>query len=119
MTNDKEFILEQNCPFRQLMIIVSEKWTGPVLFTLSEGVDRPGEMTRRIPGISKKMLTQTLRTLEKMELLERIVYEQIPPKVEYKLTKQGTKFLDLIVLLEEWAEDNTKMISKVYALKSK
>lgn len=111
-------MLKEDCPFRQVMVVITEKWCGCVLYTLSKDICRPGEMGRAIPGISKKMLTQTLRSLEKMGMIERMVYEQIPPKVEYKLTDTGRHFLVLLKQVHEWAGGNADIVRTAYNAKS-
>ncbi|MEM7592135.1 MAG: helix-turn-helix domain-containing protein [Cyanobacteria bacterium P01_A01_bin.83] len=99
----KEPLLNKNCPVRQLINIVGDKWTLPVLYILKQGTKRYSELQREIPGISKKMLTQTLRRLESDNILKRKIYPVVPPKTEYSLTAFGLKLIEPLEVLAEWA----------------
>ena len=80
---------------------------------LSEGAQRPSDLARRIPGISKKMLTQTLRNLERWGLVRRKVYPVVPPRVEYSLTALGERFAEPLEVLCRWAEENQADVRKM------
>ncbi len=105
---EQEPLLDRDCPVRQLINIVGDKWTLPVLYVLKQGTKRYSELQREIPGISKKMLTQTLRRLESDKIIKRTVYAVIPPKTEYNLTIFGKKLIDPIEVLADWAWDHQK-----------
>ncbi len=75
-----------------------------VLWALKKDVKRNGELKRLIPNISQKMLTQQLRELEEVGIVQRIVYPQVPPKVEYKLTKAGEKLIPILYDLHDWVK---------------
>lgn len=95
----------RNCPVRNVLSRISDKWSILVIFTLEQiPVMRFGELQRMIPDISQKMLTVTLRTLEEDGLVNRKVYAQIPPKVEYSLTKRGLSLLAPLNALIQWAK---------------
>lgn len=98
-----EPLLDKDCPVRQVINIVGDKWTLPVLYVLKAGTKRYSELQREIPGISKKMLTQTLRRLESDNILKRKVYPVVPPKTEYDLTNFGKKLIEPIQVLADWA----------------
>ncbi|BAZ43925.1 transcriptional regulator, HxlR family protein [Chondrocystis sp. NIES-4102] len=100
----QEPLLDLDCPIRQVINIVGDKWTLPVLYVLKQGSKRYTEIQREIPGISKKMLTQTLRQLESDEILQRTVYAVVPPKTEYQLTVFGTKLIQPLQTLANWAQ---------------
>jgi DNA-binding HxlR family transcriptional regulator len=102
--NNQEPLLNKNCPLRQVISIIGDKWTLPVLYVLTQGTKRYSELQREIPGISKKMLTQTLRKLESDKIIKRTVYPVVPPKTEYNLTVFGTKLIQPLRLLADWAE---------------
>jgi DNA-binding HxlR family transcriptional regulator len=102
--NNQEPLLNKNCPLRQVINIIGDKWTLPVLYVLTQGTKRYSELQREIPGISKKMLTQTLRKLESDNILKRTVYPVVPPKTEYDLTIFGTKLIEPLGVLADWAE---------------
>jgi DNA-binding HxlR family transcriptional regulator len=89
---------------RQVLDMLAEKWTALVLYALAFGVKRHGELKREIKGISQKMLTRTLRNLERDGLVKRTVYHVIPPRVEYALTPLGGTFSELLKDICTWAE---------------
>jgi DNA-binding HxlR family transcriptional regulator len=92
------------CPSRKILQLIGSKWSMLLLCTLREGPVRTGALRREVGGISQKMLTQTLRELERHGLIERISYEEIPPRVEYKLTRLGRSLSDLVEGIEQWIE---------------
>ena len=81
---------------------------------ISDGVKRYSELQRQIPDVTKKMLTQTLRTLERDGLVERTVYPVVPPKTEYRLTPLGLRFLEPIAALAEWAKSHQKDLMPIF-----
>ncbi len=90
---------------REVLSLMAEKWTILVLSALAYGVKRHGELRREIQGISQKMLTQTLRNLERDGLVERKAYPTTPPRVEYTLTPLGETFGELLKGICTWAEE--------------
>lgn len=92
------------CPTRQLLETLSDKWMGLVLCALGEGPKRHGELARRIAGVSQKMLTQTLRTLERDGLVTRTVTPTVPVRVDYELTSLGRNLRPVMVAVKRWAE---------------
>ncbi len=99
---------QYNCFFQLATDMIGGKWKGMVLWALKKDVKRNGELKRLIPNISQKMLTQQLRELEDVGIVERIVYPVIPPKVEYKLTKNGHKLIPILENLHDWGKDYAK-----------
>lgn len=100
---EPELILDKDCPVRQVINIVGDKWTLPVLYVLNQGTKRYSEIQREIPGISKKMLTQTLRRLESDNIIKRKIYPVVPPKTEYSLTTFGKQLIEPLEILANWA----------------
>lgn len=94
--------------------LIGDRWTSTVLFVISDDVKRYSELQRQIPDVTKKMLTQTLRTLERDGLVERTVYPVIPPKTEYRLTPLGLRFLEPIAALAEWAKSHQKDLKPIF-----
>lgn len=84
-----------------------------VLFALSHGAMRTGQLERALPGISKKMLTQTLKEVECSDLVHREVFHVIPPKVEYSLTNLGEIFVEPLKVLYEWARDHADALDQL------
>jgi len=100
-----ESVKQYSCFFQLATDIIGGKWKGLVLWCLKDEIKRNGELKRLIPNISQKMLTQQLRELEDSGIVERIVYPQIPPKVEYKLTPMGKKLIPILLELHDWGKE--------------
>lgn len=103
-------VYDQRCPSRQALDRIGDKWTTLITGALSEGTLRFSELRRAIPGVSQKMLTQTLRSLERDGLVDRRQYPTIPPRVEYTLTSLGTGLEGLHAQVRAWAEANIEAI---------
>jgi DNA-binding HxlR family transcriptional regulator len=99
------FDMEQ-CPLGHMLNHVGGKWTFLTVLILGEGPRRFGELNRSMPDISKKMLTYTLRSLERDGLVARRVFPTKPPSVEYCLTSVGRSLLHPVSVLMQWAERN-------------
>lgn len=99
-------VLSTACPSREMLEHLSSKWSLLVLHCLSEGVHRFSELKVKIEGISEKMLSQTLKTLEQDGLVLRTVYPIVPPKVEYQLTILGSQAATKVNELISWIERN-------------
>ena len=97
---------DDNCPVRASLTMLSGKWTLLILFQINENVKRYGELRRAIPSISEKMLIQELNMLVENKLVSKKVYPEIPPKVEYRLTKLGLKTLPIVDKLAEFGLEN-------------
>ncbi|GIG70628.1 transcriptional regulator [Phytomonospora endophytica] len=91
---------------RGILDRIGDKWTVLVVATLHGGRMRFGELLTRIPGVSQRMLTRTLRHLERDGLVGRTVYAEVPPRVEYELTDSGRTLVEPAVMLAEWAIEN-------------
>lgn len=103
-------------PARRVLTLIGDKWTTVVLYCLSlQEIHRFNELQRQIPEISKKMLVQTLRNLEREGLVHRKVYRQVPPKTEYRLTEDGHRLREPIALLCQWAIDNQTFVTELLA----
>ncbi len=95
---------------REVLNRVGDKWSVQIVGLLGNGTMRFSELRRAIEGISQRMLTLTLRGLERDGLIERTVFPEIPPRVEYALTRLGNTLLEPIQQLAEWAADNRTTI---------
>lgn len=100
---DYDAFLEQ-CPTRELLSRVTDKWVALVIPALVDGPQRHGELARRIAGVSQKMLTQTLRTLERDGLVTRTVTASVPVRVDYALTPLGHELFPVMIAIKNWAE---------------
>jgi DNA-binding HxlR family transcriptional regulator len=107
-------VLDLRFPTRRILAIIGDRWTTVVLYCLSIREHRRfNELQKQIPDISKKMLIQTLRSLERDGLLERTVYQQVPPKTEYRLTDRGHKLREPIAWLCEWGMNNREFLDDI------
>lgn len=92
-----------NCPFELTLELIGGKWKGLILWHIHEKeVLRNGELLRLIPRITQKMLTQQLREMEENGLIRRVIYEQVPPKVEYSLTDHGKSLRPVLDMMLSW-----------------
>jgi DNA-binding HxlR family transcriptional regulator len=98
-----------------LLSRIGDKWTVLVVSTLGEGSKRFNELRREIPSVSQRMLTLTLRNLERDGLVNRTVTPTIPPRVDYELTDLGCSLLKPVNALSQWALDNVEAIHKAQA----
>lgn len=102
-----------DCPIRNILARISDKWSLLVLYTLDKtggGPMRFKQLQRAVPDISQKMLTVTLRTLEDDGYVTRTVYPEVPPRVEYALTDRARSLLPLVNALIAWADENNEAI---------
>ena len=99
-------VLDQHCESRQALDRIADKWTCLIVYALVDGPRRHGELRRAIDGISQKMLTQTLRSMEADGLVHRTVLDRVPPAVEYRLTPLGETLKDPLVAICRWAMEH-------------
>ena len=100
------------CPVRNVLSRIGDRWSLLVLLALHDKAEamRFSDLCRAIPDVSQKMLTSTLRKLEADDLLSRTIYPEVPPRVEYKLTKRGKTLIPLLNPLVDWSLDNMDAI---------
>ena len=104
MSKSPASVMDAQCPSRLVLDRIADKWTALIIQLLSKQTMRYAELQREIGGISQKMLTQTLRSLERDGLVERKVYPVVPPKVEYSLSKLGRTLIEPLRALCRWSE---------------
>lgn len=104
------------CPVRDVLDQIGDKWSTLLLITLSDRPHRFGELRRAVPDISQRMLTQTLRDLQRNGLISRHVFPTQPPSVEYRLTPLGASLMGPIRHLVQWADENHGAIRASRAL---
>ena len=100
------------CPARQLLDRISDKWVTLIVTALADGPQRYSDLSRRIAGVSQKMLTQTLRSLERDGLLSRTVTPSVPVRVDYDLTPLGRTLMPLIAAIKSWADTHMPEVAK-------
>jgi len=107
----------KNCPTRLVLDRIADKWTVLIIGLLAMETKRFGQLKRELEGISQKMLTQTLRGLERDGIVSRKVYATVPPKVEYSITDLGLTLVELLEGIRHWSEENIEAVmesQKVY-----
>ena len=90
------------CAVEAALDVIGNKWKGVILFHLLDGTKRFNELRRLIPSVTQRMLTLQLRELENDNVINRKVYPEVPPKVEYSLTKLGSSLKPILLSLREW-----------------
>jgi len=111
-------VFDSNCPTRQVLDCIADKWTVLIIRRLADCTLRFAQLRRSVDGISQKVLTNTLRTLERDGIVTRRIYASVPPKVEYSLTSLGHSLCSLVEGICSWAEANIEQVlaaREVYA----
>lgn len=106
----------EDCAPRRVLELFSTKWTSMILHTLHarhDGTARSGALHRSLPGISKKMLIQTLRELEASELIERHTLDSVPPAVSYALSPLGRLMVEPIEMIYQWGRQNASALDQL------
>ena len=103
-------VMSPDCPSRSIMQRMGDKWTPLVFLALESGPRRFSQLRGDIGGVTPKVLTQTLRSLERDGLLTRTIYPEVPPRVEYELTELGASVLGPLEVIREWAQDHAERI---------
>ena len=101
-------VFKEACPAREVLDVLASKWTLLIVHALASGPTRTGVLRRRIEGISEKMLTQTLKELERRKLVTRHSYPEVPPRVDYELTPLGRSLSEIVKILDSWVEKHGK-----------
>jgi DNA-binding HxlR family transcriptional regulator len=99
-------VYASDCPTRRVLDFIGDKWAVLIISLLEDGPKRFSALQRSIGGISQKMLTQTLRALERNGLVSRKLYPEIPPRVEYTLTPLCETLCPTIIAIRDWAEEH-------------
>ncbi|PAY17170.1 transcriptional regulator [Rhodopirellula sp. SM50] len=100
------------CPVEATLELIGGKWKGIVLFYLLDGRLRFSELKRKIGCVTQRMLTKQLRELETSGLVNRIVYAEVPPRVEYELTTEGKSLEPILIALKQWGETHAVALLK-------
>lgn len=107
-------ILDERCILNQSLTLIANKWTLLILMALMQGTKRTNELQKQINGISPKMLNETLKKLIEYGMVERTVFPEVPPRVEYKLTAFGISTADPLAALLDWSVVYEDKISALY-----
>jgi DNA-binding HxlR family transcriptional regulator len=108
-------VYDENCATRQVLNRIGDKWTALIIGLLEDGTMRFSELHHQIGGISQKMLTQTLRSLERDGLVSRTIYAEVPPRVEYTLTPLGQTLCAPLAAIRDWSEQNILAVTTAQA----
>lgn len=103
------------CPTRELLSRLTDKWVALVIPALADGPQRHSELAYRIAGVSQKMLTQTLRTLERDGLVTRTVTPSVPVRVDYELTPLGHELFPVMLAIKDFAETHMDRVFEARA----
>ncbi len=113
--SEKPSVFNARCGAQQVLERIADRWTALIIYGLAGGTKRYSELQRTIGGVSQKMLTQTLRRLERDGLVARRVYPVIPPKVEYSLTPLGRTLIEPLRAICQWAEAHLAELERARA----
>jgi DNA-binding HxlR family transcriptional regulator len=108
-------VFNSQCPTRQVLDRIADKWTVLIIRRLADGTMRFAQLRRAIDGISQKVLTNTLRGLERGGIVSRRLYASVPPRVEYSLTTLGVSLVDLVAGICSWAEAHIEQVQEARA----
>lgn len=103
-------VMDVDCPSRLVLQRIGDKWTPLVMQALKDGPGRFTAVRSAVGGVTPKVLTQTLRALERDGLVARTVYAQVPPRVDYALTPLGATLLEPLDAVRAWAEEHASAI---------
>ncbi|MCX6317644.1 MAG: helix-turn-helix domain-containing protein [Bacteroidetes bacterium] len=103
-----ERALESECPFIFTLSLIGKRWKPAILWKMTHGYNRFGELKKEIPQVSEKMLSQHLREMEADGLIARKIYPEMPPRVEYTLTKLGISLQPVLNQLNQWGQKAKK-----------
>ncbi|MGA2537108.1 MAG: helix-turn-helix domain-containing protein [Terracidiphilus sp.] len=112
-------VFDHHCPTRQVLDLIADKWTVLIIRRLPDGTLRFAQLRRSVDGISQKVLTDILRSLERDGIVTRRIYASVQPKVEYSLTALGRSLCNLVEGICGWAEANIEQVPaarEVYAI---
>lgn len=109
-------VAQEDCPVREVLDRVGDKWSVLIVVLLGAGTKRFSELERAIDGISQRMLTHTLRALVRDGLVARQAFATVPPRVEYSLTDLGRTLLEPITALQAWAIDHREDVQRARVL---
>jgi len=109
----KRYDCDFGCPVEACVEVIGGKWKGVILFHLLGGTKRFNELSRLMPAVTQRMLTRQLRELEADQVVERKVYAEIPPKVEYSLTEFGKTLEPVLRMLQGWGTTYLERITQI------
>jgi DNA-binding HxlR family transcriptional regulator len=115
---EKKMPLPLECGLTVTKEVLGGKWKANLIYAISEGILRPSDLQRAIPGSTKRVLNLQLKELEEFHILTKKIYNQLPPKVEYSLTGLGETVLPIIKMMNQWGEHNRISLETVIKARS-
>ncbi len=109
----KRYDCDFGCPVEACLEVIGGKWKGVILFHLLGGTKRFNELMRLMPDVTQRMLTRQLRELEADRIIDRRVYPEIPPKVEYSLTAFGKTLEPVLRMVQQWGAEYLGLITQI------
>ena len=106
----KKIPIELNCGLDLVKEVLFGKWKIHLLYFISQGIKRPGELQRKIPNATRRVLNVQLNQLEEHGLISKKIYAELPPKVEYELSELGRSVLPIINALGKWGDDHQETL---------
>ncbi len=110
---EKKIPIDQDCGLDLIKEVLYGKWKIHLLWYIGNGIQRPSALNKKIPEATRRVINIQLNQLEEHELVQKKVYQQLPPKVEYSLTEKGRSLLPVIDTLGHWGEDNRDFLQRV------
>jgi DNA-binding HxlR family transcriptional regulator len=107
--------IELNCGLDIVKEVLYGKWKIHLIYFISQGIKRPGDLQRRIPRATRRVLNVQLNQLEEHGIISKKIYAQLPPKVEYVLTELGQTVLPIVNALGKWGDDHQEQLSRLIA----
>lgn len=112
MATHDRYDCSEGCPVEATLELIGGKWKGVILYHLLEGTHRFGELRRKLPSVTQRMLTKQLRELEECGVIRRVVHAEVPPRVEYSLTALGETLRPVVLALKEWGDTYRRVRGK-------
>ncbi len=103
----------RECPVERALDVIGHRWTALIVWHLGDGTKRHAELATLLPRITAKVLTERLRTLERLGVVERVIYPEVPPRVEYTLTEHGARLGRILDDLEAWGKATEALTTRL------
>lgn len=113
----KKLPVSLDCGLNLFLEVINGKWKIQVIWCIYSGIKRPGELHRKIPKASRRVLDSQLKQLTDHGILNKIIYDELPLKVEYELTALGTSLMPSIALTAQWGEDHREELEKLITIR--
>jgi DNA-binding HxlR family transcriptional regulator len=107
--------IELDCGLDLVKEVLYGKWKIHLIYFISQGIKRPGELQRKIPGATRRVLNVQLNQLEEHELISKRIFAELPPRVEYSLTQLGQSVIPVIMALGKWGDEHQEDLRRVIA----